>query len=114
MKYISVNIYYIMKKSLKGAHTTFIDEAEDVVRILEKNKIKHSSGVIKVGLKKAEKYLRIKKTDNNFYIICRDNISLQEIGVYARNIKYEELKNIILADKKIQKKIKKGFNVFTD
>ena len=103
-----------MKKSLKGAHTTFIDEAEIIVKILEKNKIKYSSGIIKVGLKKAEKYLRIKKTDNNFYIICRDNISLQEIGIYARNIKYDDLKNIILADKKIQKKIKKGFNVFTD
>ncbi|HIP21800.1 MAG TPA: hypothetical protein EYG72_02530 [Candidatus Pacebacteria bacterium] len=103
-----------MKKSLKGAHTTFIDEVEIIVKILEKNKIKYSSGIIKAGLKKAEKYLRIKKTDNNFYIICRDNISLQEIGIYARNISYEDLKNIILADKKIQKKIKKGFNVFTD
>ena len=75
-----------MKKSLKGSHTTFIDSSEDIVRILERNKIKYSLGIIKTGLKKAEKYLRIKKTDNNFYIICRDNISIQEIGIYLSRL----------------------------
>ncbi len=103
-----------MKKSLKGSHTTFIDISEDIVRILERNKIKYSLGIIKTGLKKVKKYLRIKKTDNNFYIICRDNISIQEIGIYARNISYNELKNIILNDKKIIKKKKKNFLIYVD
>lgn len=103
-----------MKKSLKGSHSTFIDESEIIVKILEKNKIKYSLGIIKTALKKAEKYLRIKRTDNNFFIICRDNISLQEIVIYARNIKYDDLVDIVLKDKKIIKKKKKGYLIYTD
>ncbi len=103
-----------MKKSLKGSHTTFIDDSKIIIKILEKNKIKYSLGIIKTGLKKAEKYLRIKKTDKNHYIIVRDNISIQEIGVYTRNISFEDLKDYILKDKKIIKKKKKGFLIYVD
>ena len=94
-----------MKKSLKGVHSTFIDGAEDFIKVLEKNKIKYSLGIIKTALRKSERFFKIKKNK----LIIRDTISLQEIIIYSD---LENLEKIIFSDKKIQKKIKKGFRFF--
>ena len=94
-----------MKKSLKGAHSTFIDGAEDFIKVLEKSKIKYSLGIIKTELKKSDKFFKIKKNK----LIIRDNISIQEIIIYSD---LENLEKIIFSDKKNQKKMKKGFRFF--
>ncbi len=103
-----------MKKSLKGTHSSYIDESSLVIDIFEKNGIKYSLGIIKTGIKRSYKYIRLKNKNNNFSIICRGNISIQEIIVYLGEITYDELKKIILENKKIQKKIKKGYKVYMD
>lgn len=103
-----------MKKSLKGTHSSYIDESSLIIDVFEKNGIKYSLGIIKTGIKRSNKYIRLKKKENNFSIICRDNISIQEIIVYAGSITYNEIKKIILESKKLQKKIKKGYDVYMD
>ncbi len=101
-----------MKKSIKGTHSTFINEASIVINILEKNKINYSLGIIKTGIKKSRKYIKLKEKEKSFIVICRDNISIQEIIVYASKITFLNLKKVILENKKIQKKIKKGYDVY--
>ncbi len=102
-----------MKKSLKGTHSSYIDESGLLIDIFEKNGIKYSLGKIKTGIKKSKKYLRFKNKESGFSVICRDNISLQEIIIYIDgDIDYEKLKELVLNNKKIQKKIKKGYDVF--
>ncbi|PID83144.1 hypothetical protein CSB11_02815 [Candidatus Campbellbacteria bacterium] len=97
---------------LRGTHCSLIDGAKNIVEVLIKNKIDYAPGLIKTALKNTNKYLQISETQKGLKLIIRDSVTLQEIKLYKTKISKEELKNLFLKDKKIQKEIKKGFEIF--
>ncbi len=102
-----------MKK--RGSHTSLIDGAILPLSILEKYKIQYAPGIIKTSLPKTKNYIQVVETlgrVKNIKLVIRDSISLQEIKILKSGKTGQEIVDLLLSSKKIEKQIKKGFQVF--
>ena len=97
----------------RGTHTSLIDGSNLIVNILKKNFFEYAPGIIKTSLSNTNKYLQIiENKDKKIKLVIRDSISLQEIKLFKTAVSGEEIEQIFLKDRKIQKMLKKGYRVF--
>lgn len=70
----------------RGSHTTFIEGAKDILKLLKKARVEVSPGVIEGNVKAKGKSVKLKKLNNEtFEMVVVVNSSKQTFKVYSKD-----------------------------